>query len=259
VKLPPIAGSGRAITTRKSSVKVLNGPADIRRSGARVGRRSGVAVPPNRGRVLCVVLYPCATERRLGGVDRLGVSPIAASSQLYQATYVHGPTHAEAVRHQDSRIVRRPYGREEPSKRRSPEIVRHDASDLPNPPSLVRRLPELLDNGSCQQCCNDDQRDRSFGGSLGPIRHAAIVVAATSTCDPYCCRLGDAPEPSFWRGACCSTGMFCKAVLDRPNQLGRWRAREWVRRRIGCRRPGTSTTSTTFVSALATGVHVLSI
>ena len=140
----------------------------------------------------------CATERRLGGVDRLNVCPIAPSSQLYQATDIHGPAHAEAVRHQDSRIVRRPYGREEPSKRRSPEIVRHDASDLPNPPSLVRRLPELLDNGGCQQCCNDDQREGSFGGSLGLIRHAAIVAAATSTCDPYCCRLGDAPERLGW-------------------------------------------------------------
>ena len=162
--------------------------------------RSGVAVPPRRARVLWVVPYPCATERRLGGVDRLDVPPIAASSQLYQATHVHGPAHAEAVRHQDSRVVRRPNGREEPSKRRSPEIVRHDAGDLPNPPSLVRRLPELLDNGGCQQCCNDDQRDGSFGGSLGLIRHAAIVAATTSTRDLYCCRLGEVTLPRVWAG-----------------------------------------------------------
>src|ERR1017187_8968408 len=185
--------------------------------------RSGVAVPPRRPRVLWVVPYPCATERRLGGVDRLDVPPIAASSQLYQATHVHGPAHAEAVRHQDSRIVRRPYGREEPSKRRSPEIVRHDAGDLPNPPSLVRRLPELLDNGGGPPGCNDDQRGGSFGGTLGLIRHAAIVAATASTRDPYCCRL--APEPSLGRGWRTSVVLFCVPLCSVLTALGGHAAR----------------------------------
>ena len=159
--------------------------------------------PARRSRAAFCASFCISAPLNAGSVV-LDVSPIAASSQLYQATHVHGPAHAEAVRHQDSRIVRRPYGREEPLKRRSPEIVRHDASDLPNPPSLLRRLPELLDNGGCQQCCNDDQRDGSFGGSLGLIRHAAIVAATTSTRDLYCCRLGEVTLPrrlgGSWRG-----------------------------------------------------------
>ncbi len=104
---------------------------------------------------------------------RLNVRLIAPSSQLYQATTSRS-NHAEAVRHQDSRVVGRPYRREEPSKHWQPKIVRHDASDLPNPPSLIRRLPELLDNGGGQQCCNDDRRDGSFGGWLGLLGHTAL-------------------------------------------------------------------------------------
>jgi hypothetical protein len=121
-----------------------------------------------------------------GRRDRLNVRPVSPSSQLYQATDIHGPPHTEAVRHQDSGVVGRPHGREEPPKRRPPEIVRHEASDFPNPLSLVQRLPEFLDNGGYQQCCNDDQGNGSFGGSPGLHVPTKYPVTSSPTLQSSC-------------------------------------------------------------------------